>query len=124
MSKPVVAIIADTLMAARDAADLIEFDVDDLPAAVTIRDAQSHDATAVHDDVPDNRFGTLEHGEASATERALGTRQHTVDIEVINNRVAPTALEPRGLSSTSTHRTKTSPFTRAARARTCCATGS
>lgn len=96
VGEPVVAIVADTLMAAKDAADLIEFDVNDLPTVVTVRDAQAEDATAVHDDVPDNRFGTLEHGEAPATERAFDHAAHIVDIEVINNRVAPTALEPRG----------------------------
>ena len=96
VGEPVAAIVADTLAAARDAADLIEFDVEDWPAAVTVRDALGDDAMAVHESVPDNCYGVLEHGDAAAVERVFADAPQTAAVEVVNNRLAPTAMEPRG----------------------------
>ena len=94
--EPVVGIVAETLTAAKDAADLIEFDVDEVDAVVTPREALVSGAPTVHDSVPDNRFGVLEYGDREATEAAFAGAAQVADIEIINNRLAPTAMEPRG----------------------------
>jgi carbon-monoxide dehydrogenase large subunit len=96
VGEPVAAIVAESLNAAKDAAELIEFDVDELPAAVTVQDALADGATAVHDSVAGNRFGKLGYGTAEAVDGIFSSATYTVSIDVINNRLAPTAMEPRG----------------------------
>ena len=96
VGEPVAAIVAESLAAARDAAELIEFDVDELPAAVTPRDALSPEATQIHADVPGNRFAILERGDEEATKVAFANADTVVELELVNNRLAPTAMEPRG----------------------------
>lgn len=94
--EPVVAIVAESLAAAKDAADLVEFDVDEIDAVVTLHDALEAGAPAIHDSVPDNRFGVLDYGDRDATEAVFADAAQVADIEIVNNRLAPTAMEPRG----------------------------
>ncbi len=96
VGEPVVAIIADSIDAARDAAELIEFDVDDLDVVVTPRAAMADGAPQLHDDVAGNRLAVLERGDRERTDRAFADAATVVDIDITNNRLAPTALEPRG----------------------------
>jgi carbon-monoxide dehydrogenase large subunit len=96
VGEPVAAIIAETLAAAKDAAELIDFDVEDLPAAVLPADAMGDSARLIHEHLESNRYGTLSHGDRTATEAAFRNAPRTVSIDVVNNRIAPTALEPRG----------------------------
>ncbi len=60
VGEPVAGIVAESLAAARDAAELIWFDVDELTAAVSIGDALQDGAVQIHDDVPGNSYGNLE----------------------------------------------------------------
>ena len=96
VGEPVVGIVAESLVAAKDAAELIDFDVEELDAVVTLSAALAEGAPAVHDEVGGNRFGVLEYGDRAATERAFAEAAHTVDLAIVNNRLAPTAMEPRG----------------------------
>jgi len=96
VGEPVAGIVADSLAAARDAADLIEFDVNELDVVVTIADARSENAEAVHADVPGNLLGILEHGDRKATNAVFDDADHVVSIDIVNNRLAPTAMETRG----------------------------
>ena len=96
VGEPVIAIVAESIDAARDAAELIEFDVDDLEVVVTPRAAMAEGAPQLHDDVAGNRLAVLERGDRERTDRAFADAATVVDIEITNNRLAPTALEPRG----------------------------
>ncbi len=96
VGEPVVAIVATSLDAARDAAELIEFDVDDMDAVVTPRAAMADGAPQLHDDVAGNVIGVLEHGDRDRTDEAFASAATVVEVEILNNRLAPTALEPRG----------------------------
>lgn len=96
VGEPVVAIVAESLFAAMDAAEQIEFDVEELDAVVTPADALVADAPAIHANVPGNRFGVLEYGDRTATEAAFDKAAHTTEVKVLNNRLAPTAMETRG----------------------------
>lgn len=96
VGEPVAAILAETLAAAKDAAELIDLDVEDLAAAVIPEDAKAGSAERIHEQVEGNRYGTLAHGDRAATEAAFSKAPRTVSIDVVNNRIAPTALEPRG----------------------------
>jgi carbon-monoxide dehydrogenase large subunit len=96
VGEPVVAILAESRIAARDAAELVWMDVQEKPAVVTVDQAMAEGAPLVHDDVPGNSYGVREYGDRSETEAAFAGAAQTVDIEIINNRLAPTAMEPRG----------------------------
>lgn len=98
VGEPVAAVLAESLLLAKDATELIEFEIDDLDAVVTIADAIAPDAPQIHDSVPGNRFGRLGYGDAGTTDKAFARAAHTVEIELCNNRLAPAAMEPRGLN--------------------------
>ena len=51
---PVAVVVAETKQAAKDAAELIVIDYQDLPAVASLRDAVAPGAALVHDDVPGN----------------------------------------------------------------------
>jgi carbon-monoxide dehydrogenase large subunit len=100
VGEPVAGIVAESLAAARDAAELAWLEVEEESAAVTPVDALKSDSAQIHDNVPGNSYGHLEYGDRGATDSAFETAATTVDIEIINNRLAPTAMEPRGCNIT------------------------
>ena len=96
VGEPVAAVVADSLKAARDAIELIYLDVDELSAAVTPLQAMQTNAVRIHDDYDGNVYSILEYGDKAAALAAFGDAAHVVDLDILNNRLAPTALEPRG----------------------------
>ncbi|MCI0516550.1 MAG: xanthine dehydrogenase family protein molybdopterin-binding subunit [Woeseiaceae bacterium] len=96
VGEPVAAVLAETLAQAKDAAELIEFDVDELEAVVTPVDALRKGAATIHERAPGNLYGTLTYGNRDATDGIFAKAAHVVTIDVLNNRLAPTAMEPRG----------------------------
>ena len=96
VGEPVAAVIAGTLAAARDAAELIEFDVEEIDAVVNMTDACSDGAVEVHTGIAGNLLGILEHGDRQATDAVFGEAAHVVSVDIVNNRIAPTAMESRG----------------------------
>lgn len=51
---PIAAIVADSLAEARDAAEAIDLDIEELPAVVDMKAAVQEGATKVHDDLTSN----------------------------------------------------------------------
>lgn len=99
VGEPVVGIVAESPAAARDAAELIWFDVDEIDAVITSLDALNEGAPEIHEDAPGNCFGILEYGDRDVTAKIFDNAAHVVEIDVINNRLAPTAMEPRGCNT-------------------------
>ena len=100
VGEPVAAVHAESAALAKDAAELIDLEVDELPSVVTPSDAVRENAQRVHDSLPGNCFGTLGYGDREATDHAFARAAHTVAVEVRNNRLAPAAMEPRGCNVT------------------------
>ena len=96
VGEPVAAVVAESIEAAKDAADLIWLDVDELDACVSIDSATSDNAICIHDSAPGNSYGFREYGDRAKTESVFADADHVVSIDVVNNRLAPTAMEPRG----------------------------
>lgn len=96
VGEPIVGIVAESLDAARDAAEQIWLDVEEIDAVVTTEAALQNHAPIVHDSVPGNSYGILEHGDQAATESAFNKAPMQVGVEIQNNRLAPTAMETRG----------------------------
>lgn len=96
VGEPVVAVLAESYAAAKDAAERIFLDIDELDAVVTMPDALGDSAPVIHENVPGNSYGIREYGDRAATQSVFDSAAHVVDIDIVNNRLAPTAMEPRG----------------------------
>lgn len=94
----VALVVAETLQQARDAAEKIEVDYEELPAVVRTADATSAPAL-VHDDVPANTCYVWGHGDRAATDAAFAKAAHVTALEIVNNRLVPNAIEPRAVNA-------------------------
>ncbi len=95
VGQAVVAVIAQSRQQARDAAELVELTVADLPAVVDLREAGSPDAQVLHEAHGSNLSIHYENGDEGAFEQALAEAAHVVVVDLVNNRVVPSPLEPR-----------------------------
>jgi len=92
---PVAVVIAETKQQAKDAAELIEVDYTDLPAAATMPQALAAGAPAVHDDVPSNLCYDWHIGEKAVIDGIFAGAHKIVKLDLTNNRLVPNAMEPR-----------------------------
>ncbi len=92
----VAVVVAETAAAARDAADLIEIDYEDLPVMIGVARASGPDAVAIHDNIPGNVCFDFEYGDEQATKDAFARAAGTVSLTAESPRVAPTPMEVRG----------------------------
>ncbi|KAA2313195.1 xanthine dehydrogenase family protein molybdopterin-binding subunit [Pseudooceanicola sediminis] len=92
VGEAVALIVAESLTAARDAAEMIELDYDDLEVEVVPGSGNAD----LHDDVPGNRGVDYVLGDDAALQEALAGSAHVVRTEVTDNRVMVVAMEPRG----------------------------
>ena len=92
-----VGVIAGGLVerAIRDAVDLVAVDYDDLPAVVDV-EAAAKGGTVIHEGFGDNIAYKLTAGEGDI-EAALGSSDHVVKQRIVHQRLAPVAMEPRGV---------------------------
>ena len=92
---PVVAIIAETLTEAKNAAELVQLDLRELPAVVDMQHAITGNSTSVHEEAPDNICFDWEIGDQSAVDQAFSTAAHITTLDLTNNRLIANAIEPR-----------------------------
>jgi carbon-monoxide dehydrogenase large subunit len=92
---PVVVVIAETKQQAKDAAEQIAIDYQDLPAAASLRDAIAPGAALVHDDVPGNICYDWHIGDKALVDAAFAKAAKVVRLDLLNNRLIPNAMEPR-----------------------------
>ena len=94
--EPVVAVVAETRYGARDAAELVEIDYEPLDAVVDLEAALEPGSPKVHDAYESNEafIWGIAGGDVEA-----GFREADVIVKekITNARVAPLALEPRGV---------------------------
>jgi aerobic carbon-monoxide dehydrogenase large subunit len=95
VGEAVVAIVAETRDAARDAMEAVMVDYDELPAVVDPIQATAPGAPVLCDAAPDNIAAEMRHGSASATQAAFAGAAHTVSLDLLNQRLAPSPMEPR-----------------------------
>ncbi len=92
VGEPVAMIVADSLAQARDAAELILFDVDDLLAKLDMATG----GETLHAEAPDNRAFDWGTGDEAATQAAFDAAAHSVSLQVDDNRIIVNSMEPRG----------------------------
>ncbi len=87
-------VIAETLYAAKDAAERIVVDYEPLPAVVDAKAAAAPGAPRLYDDIP-NLVIDAEVGDAAATAEAFARAAHVTRLETWINRVTGVPMEPR-----------------------------
>lgn len=92
---PIAAVVATDRYVARDAADLIAVDYEELPAVVDVEQAAQGGAL-VHESFGDNIAYKLTSGEGDV-EAALKSADKIVSQKMVHQRLAPIAMEPRGV---------------------------
>jgi aerobic carbon-monoxide dehydrogenase large subunit len=92
----VALVVAESLAAARDAAELVAVDYEPLPAAVDTGHALDAGQPLVWDEAPGNLCFDWEVGDGGAVERAVAGARHRIALELVNNRVVVNSMEPRG----------------------------
>ena len=88
-------VIADSYHQAKDAGEQIAVDYTALPAVTSVVDAVENNAPQVHADAPGNICYDWEIGDKAATDAAFEGAHHVTRVELVNNRVVPSAMEPR-----------------------------
>ncbi|MEX0350599.1 MAG: xanthine dehydrogenase family protein molybdopterin-binding subunit [Paracoccaceae bacterium] len=94
---PIAVVVAETLEQARDAAEAVEIDIDELEAVIDMKAAVAEGATKVHNDLTSNLcydWGFVEENR-EAVDEAIKSAAHVTTLELVNNRLVANPMEPR-----------------------------
>ena len=92
---PVAAVVAETRAQAQDAAELVAVDYEELACVVDPRKAIESDAPQLFAAAPRNISAESRYGDPAAVAAAFGKAAHVTEIQLHNQRLMATALEPR-----------------------------
>jgi aerobic carbon-monoxide dehydrogenase large subunit len=92
----VAVVVADERYIARDALDLIEVDFEPLPVVVDAEQAIQPGAPQLHDEVPNNTTFVWKVG-GGDIDKAFREAEVVVKERIVNQRLIPNAIEPRGM---------------------------
>jgi carbon-monoxide dehydrogenase large subunit len=95
VGEAVVCVVAATLAAARDAAELIEVEYEELPAVVDLDEAVAAGAERLWPENGDNISLTASMGNAAAVKQALGAAHLVLERDFRNQRIVNCQMEPR-----------------------------
>src|SRR5262249_24097142 len=107
VGEPVAVVVARDRYVARDAANAIGVDYDPLPAVVDVERAMTGKPFAIHAECPNNLAvplvpngtGVVPGGQVddTAIDAAFGGAEVVISQRMVNHRLAPSAIEPRGV---------------------------
>ena len=97
LGQPVAIVIAETAAAALDGGQCLEIEYEELQAVTDLQQAISPDAPRLCDDLPDNIAAAQTEGDAEKVETAFAKATHVTRMNLVNNRVVGSPLEPRAL---------------------------
>ncbi len=93
---PVAFVVAETIAAAKDAAEAVEIEFAPLPAVTDAAQALQSGAPLVWDHLPSNLCLDFEAGDEAAVTAAFAGAAHITRLDLTNNRVTAVPIEPRG----------------------------
>ncbi|MBJ2154786.1 xanthine dehydrogenase family protein molybdopterin-binding subunit [Variovorax sp. IB41] len=97
VGEAVAAVIAETVQQARDAAEAVMVDYEDLPMVVDLAGATAEGAPQVCEEASGNIAAEMRHGSSEAATAAFAKAAHVVALDVINQRVVALTIEPRSV---------------------------
>jgi len=95
VGQAVAVVIADSKNLARDAAEAVVVDYEELPAVADMQSAIKAGAPQLHPEAPGNQVYDWVIGDDGAVSAAFSKAANVVKLDVTNNRLAPNAMEPR-----------------------------
>ncbi|MYG11523.1 MAG: xanthine dehydrogenase family protein molybdopterin-binding subunit [Gammaproteobacteria bacterium] len=98
VGEPFGLVVAESLAAAREAAELVAADFEELTPVVAT--AEAAQASPIHEGLEANLAYDWELGDEAATDAALAAAAHVTRLDLTNNRLIPNAIEPRAALAT------------------------
>ena len=98
VGEPYGLVVAESLAAAREAAELVAADFEELTPVVATAEAAK--ASPIHEGLEANLAYDWELGDEAATDAALAAAAHVTRLDLTNNRLIPNAIEPRAALAT------------------------
>jgi len=92
---PVAFVVAETVHAAKDAAEAVNVDIEPLPSVTDAEAAAQPGAPQLYDDVPGNVALDYHYGDAEAVNAAFAKAAHVTKLKLVNSRLVVAAMEPR-----------------------------
>jgi aerobic carbon-monoxide dehydrogenase large subunit len=92
---PVAFVVAETVNAAKDAAEAVVVDIEPLPAVTTPEESAQIGAPQIYDDVPGNVALDYHYGDAEAVKAAFDKAAHVTKLKMLNSRLVCAPMEPR-----------------------------
>jgi carbon-monoxide dehydrogenase large subunit len=97
VGEPVAIVVAESARQARDAAEAVMVDYEELPMVVDIKSAVAEGAPLICDAATGNIAAEMRHGSAEATAAAFAKASHVVALDIVNQRVVALTIEPRSV---------------------------
>ena len=95
VGQAVAVVIAETKNQAKDAAEAVVVNYEELPAAADISAAIKPGAPQLHPEAPGNVIYDWTIGDEGATDAAFKSAANVISLDITNNRLVPNAMEPR-----------------------------
>jgi carbon-monoxide dehydrogenase large subunit len=105
VGEPVAVVVADTITAAQDAAELVNVDYEERTPVVDLREAVRDGAPQVWPEAPDNiavdwlGLAADPEANAQAVERAFASAKHVARVALVHQRILVNSMEPRGATA-------------------------
>lgn len=96
VGQPVAGVIAETKAQAQEALDSIFVDYEILEAVTTPEAAKEAGAPQLWEAAPGNESAYWEKGDREATDKAFADADHTIQVQLNQNRITSVTMEPRG----------------------------
>ena len=97
VGEPIAMVVANTPYAARDAADLVEVDIEPLPPVIGARAALENDVDLVHPERDSNEAQSMPPSDPPGLEAAFQSAAHVVTRTFTQSRATNAPMEPRGI---------------------------
>ena len=95
VGEAVAGVIAESVAAAKDAAEAVVVEIDPLPAVTEPAPAAAPGAPLLYDDVPGNVGLDFHYGDSDKVAAAFAAAAHVTRLELRNNRIVVNPMEPR-----------------------------
>ena len=97
MGQPLAIVVAESKELALQAAEFLEVEYEEYPAVTDLFEATKPEAPLLCRELPDNIAASETLGNLQDVEEIFSNAHHVTRMELINNRLVGSPLEPRGL---------------------------
>jgi carbon-monoxide dehydrogenase large subunit len=97
VGEAVAAVVAETRAQARDALEAIEINYEPLPVVIDPVAAVTSGSPLVWPAATNNIAAEIRHGDVAAATKAFDSAAHVVALDLVNQRLAPSPIEPRAV---------------------------